>query len=164
MCEVGLGRRSSRVLVHLFLFAAFDVGMVSRCVYRTPLTGPYPLAVLLPELLPLATFGAIVVVSGHRHSHATSGDSRVRGLVPGELVNEHVDGRGIDLLEIEGAVAVALLPKKIVLLRKAPEDDVFDEVIRNLLPHVLQAYPQVCLLYTSPSPRDATLSSMPSSA
>ena len=108
--------------------------MVSRFVYRTPLTASYPPAVLLPGLLPLATFGAIVVVSGHRHSHATSGDSRVRGLVPGELVNEHVDGRGFDLLEIEGAVAVALLPKKIVLLRKTPEDDVFDEVIRNLSP------------------------------
>ena len=66
--------------------------MVSRFVYRTPITAPYP----------LATFGAIVVVSGHRHSHVTSGDSRVRGLVPGELVNEHVDGRGFDLLEIEG--------------------------------------------------------------
>ena len=45
------------------------------------------------------------------------------------------------------AVAVALLPKKIVLLRKAPEDDVFDEVIQNLLPHVLQAYPQVVHLH-----------------
>ena len=82
--------------------------MVSRFVYRTPLTAPYPPAVL-PGLLPLATFGAIVVVSGHRHSHVTSGDSRVRGLVPGELVNEHVDSRGFDLLEIEGAVAVACL-------------------------------------------------------
>ena len=117
--------------------------MFSRFVYRTPLTAPYPAAVLLPGLLPLPTFRAIVVVSGHCHSRATSGDRRVRGLIPGKLLKEHVDGREFDILEIEGAVAVFLLPKKMVLLRKAPEDDVFDEVIRNLLPHVLEAYPQV---------------------
>ena len=32
------------------------------------------------------------------------------------------------------------------------------------VPEVVMEHPEVCLLYTSPSPRDATLSRMPSSA
>ena len=57
----------------------------------------------------------------------------------------------------------------------------FKTLINNILPHVLDSkFPvllrgrhgigkstvvyQICLLYTSPSPRDATLSRMPSSA
>ena len=35
---------------------------------------------------------------------------------------------------------------------------------RELLIHVLRERLNICLLYTSPSPRDATLSRMPSSA
>ena len=48
------------------------------------------------------------------------------------------------------------------------------ELMETVFPHptlsemmheaVLDAYDQTCLLYTSPSPRDATLSRMPSSA
>ena len=34
----------------------------------------------------------------------------------------------------------------------------------NLMKEIREQYPGSCLLYTSPSPRDATLSRMPSSA
>ena len=34
----------------------------------------------------------------------------------------------------------------------------------DLMPRFSSLYPDICLLYTSPSPRDATLSRMPSSA
>ena len=34
----------------------------------------------------------------------------------------------------------------------------------NLGANLIDVFPKVCLLYTSPSPRDATLSRMPSSA
>lgn len=69
--------------------------MASRFVHRESLfTAPVPLAVLLPGPIFLVTFGAIVLVAGRRHSHAISGDSRVRGLVSGELVDEIFYGRG----------------------------------------------------------------------
>ena len=39
-----------------------------------------------------------------------------------------------------------------------------DTIPAARLPDQFKAEPQACLLYTSPSPRDATLSRMPSSA
>ena len=55
----------------------------------------------------------------------------------------------------------SILPK----LRASPE--VAQLVARHLQPGLFRAYSHIggtCLLYTSPSPRDATLSRMPSSA
>ena len=43
----------------------------------------------------------------------------------------------------------------------SPDDVAF---MQNMIPHHAQAVDMSCLLYTSPSPRDATLSRMPSSA
>lgn len=67
----------------------------------------------------------------------------MRGLLYGELVDEHVHGRRFNFVEVEIPVTVTLLPKKIVLLRQAPEDHVLNEVVGNYLPHVFQAYSQV---------------------
>ena len=55
------------------------------------------------------------------------------------------------------------LKKEILSIDKFWDDNVNDDWIWGLaLPLLSQAYN--CLLYTSPSPRDATLSRMPSSA
>ena len=55
--------------------------------------------------------------------------------------------------------------REIARIAKSYELDTYPnqiEVIRS--DQMLDAYSSVCLLYTSPSPRDATLSRMPSSA
>ena len=46
------------------------------------------------------------------------------------------------------------------IVSNAPAVDIVDVTIDNFISEVIE----VCLLYTSPSPRDATLSRMPSSA
>ena len=59
-----------------------------------------------------------------------------------------------------------------IAIRERSSLEVFDLAANVLVRHLqpimvllfLNAMPFVCLLYTSPSPRDATLSRMPSSA
>ena len=57
------------------------------------------------------------------------------------------------------------LHTQIALLKNAvdPADFVLMGYIDSVVPQMLEEY-TLCLLYTSPSPRDATLSRMPSSA
>ena len=55
-----------------------------------------------------------------------------------------------------------LLKDRIIMLTGPVEDNMANSVIAQLL--FLDAQDSTCLLYTSPSPRDATLSRMPSSA
>ena len=57
----------------------------------------------------------------------------------------------------------------LVCSRSAAEDGLGNvvgrvQLVRNLLGSILTSQTNPCLLYTSPSPRDATLSRMPSSA
>ena len=55
--------------------------------------------------------------------------------------------------------------KTIVDLKKYPIHDLNSPIIKNLVKKCKEELDQYsCLLYTSPSPRDATLSRMPSSA
>ena len=57
-----------------------------------------------------------------------------------------------------------LKPKK-TILTNLNSDLNYDSLLKRLPKNVLPAYDGLaCLLYTSPSPRDATLSRMPSSA
>ena len=60
-------------------------------------------------------------------------------------------------VQVTVAVLIALILLASVLYRTAPVQDAF---MRTGVAAMLSS----CLLYTSPSPRDATLSRMPSSA
>ena len=53
-----------------------------------------------------------------------------------------------------GAMRVATAMEKLHFVLHAPQGDTYADLL----------FTMICLLYTSPSPRDATLSRMPSSA
>ena len=82
-------------------------------------------------------------------------------LTPREIVSE-LDRFIIGQKDAKRAVAVALRSR---WRRKQLTDDLRDEVYpKNILMIGPTGVGKTCLLYTSPSPRDATLSRMPSSA
>ena len=61
--------------------------------------------------------------------------------------------------EVEEKEDKSDLPEKEVILEKW-----LLEKIDSLIPLIKEKWPNICLLYTSPSPRDGLLSRMPSSA
>ena len=60
--------------------------------------------------------------------------------------------------------AAPLIPALFGLLFCAGWMIVATVLVQHALPRVVESIPRVCLLYTSPSPRDGLLSRMPSSA
>ena len=82
-------------------------------------------------------------------------------LSPREIVSE-LDRFVVGQNKAKKAVAVALRNR---WRRQALTDEMRDEVLpKNILMIGPTGVGKTCLLYTSPSPRDATLSRMPSSA
>ena len=76
------------------------------------------------------------------------------------------DTRLVDGLVLDAALSLDRLPRRLesgtVLTLTCPLD--VEETVRETEIEVERADQWICLLYTSPSPRDATLSRMPSSA
>ena len=79
----------------------------------------------------------------------------------GRLTEENIKDtlREVRMALLEADVA---LPVVRDFVARVKERAVGQEVAKSLSPG--QAFIKICLLYTSPSPRDATLSRMPSSA
>ena len=77
--------------------------------------------------------------------------------IKGEIDEVMVFSRKLEQTEVQQLAGAS--PIKEILQIAA--NDRTDEQIQKLRKHYLNA---ICLLYTSPSPRDATLSRMPSSA
>ena len=87
--------------------------------------------------------------------------------------NDMTDGVHIRLMVSRGMKAtpyqdprVAVSPPTVVIIpeHKSVLPETLEKGIRLFTTHVRRGYPDTCLLYTSPSPRDRTRSRMPSSA
>ena len=80
------------------------------------------------------------------------------------LVIKELEKRGIDLLEISGGTYedVTFFTQKGVKQSTKEREAYFLDFAQEVRKSC--QVPIICLLYTSPSPRDATLSRMPSSA
>ena len=81
-----------------------------------------------------------------------------------------VKERGISLSvgqrQLISCIRIMLYDPKIILLDEATSsiDSESETMIQKAISEILKNRTSICLLYTSPSPRDATLSRMPSSA
>ena len=83
----------------------------------------------------------------------------INGELPCEKLHEDDLCIAFNDISSQAPIHFLVIPKKpIVSLIKCNEED------KNLLGHLLLTGTNICLLYTSPSPRDRTRSRMPSSA
>ena len=103
-------------------------------------------------------------IAGHLADHSDAHDLAVFDVVDGltgRWVEEH---NGTEAASVESAVTDAQF-----IITSLPSDQELAEVAKHVLPAIAEEaiwidHSTTCLLYTSPSPRDATLSRMPSSA
>ena len=111
------------------------------------------------EWLPDAT-----TVSGVPSGCLDDGSSSITGLGGRELVcNTDAEHEGSNGAIHPRAFVSGLLDGSVLSVTASVETDQLPPVVSNQVDTTVSAVPS-CLLYTSPSPRDATLSRMPSSA
>ena len=93
-----------------------------------------------------------------------------KGGLPNKTLNVALAGTGVgkSLFMCHCASSVLLQGKNVLYITlEMAEEKIAERIDSNLLNCDIQnitELPKICLLYTSPSPRDATLSRMPSSA
>ena len=74
-----------------------------------------------------------------------------------DLVETMRDAHGVGI-----AAPQVHVSKQVIAVEVSPDNPRYPN--QSAIPLVVLVNPKICLLYTSPSPRDATLSRMPSSA
>ena len=105
-----------------------------------------------------------VDVSLNNHKGRVQGTLEVSSSI--DQVSTAVIGAALETIDRIGPCKAVIKVKEIENVRSAKRDHVIDRAKQLLLNIVNSASGESknCLLYTSPSPRDATLSRMPSSA
>ena len=138
--------------------AHVSTGLIDSINRRTQLAGYNRLALLLfrlggPELFGINVFKVQEVVQAPELTWVPAAHSHVRGVAP-------VRGRMIPVLDL--AAAVQTTPPgsepRYLIVSEFNRRGKWGQVLQN---NILTL---ICLLYTSPSPRDRTRSRMPSSA
>ena len=82
---------------------------------------------------------------------------KTRAVSEGRVIDEPVDEQNGSLVEEAGSGVIVRIEERYIVLTNR-------HVVSNTSPEYIRVHLYDCLLYTSPSPRDATLSRMPSSA